>query len=71
MTAKKKIITKDIPLTAQQVNKLNLYSARVTDAQQRLNEYLTAITDAESIDGQWESLGIEGDPPVLQLRKNG
>ncbi len=69
MTAKKKIETKDISLTTQQVDKLNLYSAQAQNAQQRLNEYLTAVTDAEGLEGQWTSLGL--DNGVLKLEKNG
>ena len=59
--------TKDIELTTQQVDKLNLYSAQAAAAQQRLNEYLTAVTDAEGIEGQWESLGLKDK--TLKLRK--
>jgi hypothetical protein len=65
----KEVKTRDVPLTAQQVDKLNLYSARLQDAQQRLNEYLTAVTDAEGLEGKWVSDGIEGDPPVLKLKR--
>ncbi len=70
MTAKKKDVTKDIPLTALQVERLNLYAAQAQVTQQRLNEYLTAVTDAEGLEGSWTSLGIEGDPSVLRLKKN-
>ena len=68
MTAKK-TVTKEISLTTQQVDKLNLYSAQAGAAQQRLNEYLTAVTDAEGLEGQWTSLGL--DNGVLKLEKNG
>jgi len=68
MTAKK-TVTKEISLTTQQVDKLNLYSAQLQAAQQRLNEYLTAVIDAEGIEGQWTSLGL--DNGVLKLEKNG
>ena len=61
--------TKEIQLNDVQVNKLDLYSAQVADAQQRLNEYLTAVTDAEGIEGQWESLGLKDK--TLTLRKKG
>ncbi len=67
MTAKKDV-TKDISLTTQQVDKLNLYAAQLQAAQQRLNEYLTAVTDAEGLEGSWTSLGVEDK--TLKLRKN-
>ena len=67
MTAKKPS-KKDIKLTTQQVDKLNLYSAQLQNAQQRLNEYLTAVTDAEGLEGQWTSLGL--DNGVLKLEKS-
>ena len=70
MTAKKKIETKDAPLTAQQVEKLNLLSAQLDAARKQLNEYVVGILDANGLEGTWDSLGIEGDPPVLKLRKN-
>ena len=61
--------TKEIQINDVQVNKLNLYSAQVADAQQRLNEYLTAVTDAEGIEGQWKSLGLKDK--TLTLKKKG
>ena len=61
--------TKEIQLNDVQVNKLNLYSAQVADAQQRLNEYLSAVCDAEGIEGQWESLGLKDK--TLTLKKKG
>ncbi len=68
MTAKpKKPETKDISLTVQQEDKLNLYAAQAQLAQQRLNEYLTAVTDAEGLEGSWTSLGVEDR--VLKLKK--
>jgi hypothetical protein len=70
MTAKsKKPATKDIPLTAAQVDKLNRHSAQLGVAQKQLQDYLAGIMDANEVVGTWESLGIEGDPPVLRLRK--
>ena len=70
MTAKKKIETKDAPLTAQQVDALNQRSAQLDAARKQLNEYVVGILDANGLEGTWDSLGIEGDPPVLKLRKN-
>ena len=69
MTAEGKEATKDIQLTTQQVEKLSLYSAQVADAQQRLNEYLSGVCDAEGVEGQWESLGLKDK--TLKLRKKG
>ena len=70
MTAKKKAATKDAPLTAQQVEALNLKSAQLDVAKKNLNEYIVGILDANGLEGTWDTLGIEGDPPVLKLRKN-
>ena len=69
MTAKKDV-TKDAPLTAQQVDALNLRSAQLDVAKKQLNEYVVGILDANGLKGTWDTLGIEGDPPVLKLRKN-
>ena len=68
MTTEKKD-TEDIELTTQQVDKLNLYSAQAAAAQQRLNEYLSAVCDAEGVEGQWESLGLKDK--TLTLKKKG
>ncbi len=62
---------KDVPLTAQQVEKLNLLSAQFDTAKGRLSDYVVGILDANSLEGTWDSLGIEGDPPVLKLEKKG
>ncbi len=70
MTAKpKKPTTKDVPLTAAQVDKLNVYSAQLQATQKQLQDYYAGILDAHEIEGNWKSLGIEGDPPVLRLQK--
>ena len=65
----KKEETKEIQLNAVQVDKLNLYAAQATAAQQRLNEYLSAVCDAVGVEGQWESLGLKDK--TLKLRKKG
>ena len=66
----KKAVTKDALLTAQQVDALNLRSAQLDLAKKQLNEYIMGILDANGLEGTWDTLGIEGDPPVLKLRKN-
>ncbi len=63
--------TRDAPLTAQQVEKLNLLSAQSEVTRKRLEDYVIGILDANSLEGTWDTLGIEGDPPVLKLKKNG
>ena len=63
--------TRDAPLTTQQVEKLNLLSARSEVARKQLENYVIGILDANSLEGTWDSLGIEGDPPVLKLEKKG
>ncbi len=70
MTAQKKEVIKDAPLTAQQVDALNIKSARVDTARKELGDYVVGILDANGLEGAWDTLGIEGDPPVLKLRKN-
>ncbi len=67
MTAKKKIETKDIPLTTAQVEKLNLLSAQSATASNKLNEYLGGVLDAKGVTGGWNVEGIENK--VLKLRK--
>ena len=69
MATKTKMETKDLPLTDQQVDKLNRLGALATAAQQRLNEYLTAICDAHSMEGAWVSGEIKDN--VLKMSKNG
>ncbi len=70
MTAKsKKPEEKDAPLTTAQVDKLNLYSTQVAVAKKQLQEYVGGILDANALTGTWEVAGIEGDPPVLKLKK--
>ena len=67
MTVKKEV-TKDVPLTTAQVDRLNLLSAQSNTAATKLNEYLGGILDAKGISGGWNVEGL--DKKTLRLRKN-
>ena len=71
MTAKSKEVTKDVPLTDAQVDKLNLLSAQSTAAGARLKEYLGAVLDAKGISGGWNVEGIENKVLKLLRKQEG
>ena len=71
MAAKKQPEIRTLDLQPQQVEKLNALAFNITTGQKALRLYASAVLDANGLDGVWTLGEIQGDPPRMEVVKQG